>query len=69
MSGEVHAVAELAGHAMKACAEAAGASRGVKYAAALSAQAIAMRRAAELIDAECLRQLLSASADIGGAHK
>ena len=57
-------VAELAGHAMKACANAAGSARGVKYATALSAQAQAMRRAADLIDRECLRQLMSAAADL-----
>jgi hypothetical protein len=67
MNGQGNSVAELAGHAMKACANAAGATRGVKYATALSAQAIAMRRAADLLDAECLRQLLSASADFSGA--
>ena len=51
---------ELVGHSKRVCAEEAGASRGPKYAAALFAQAAALRTAASLLEVSAMRVLIGA---------
>ncbi|HEY4112893.1 MAG TPA: hypothetical protein VGM17_02425 [Rhizomicrobium sp.] len=55
-------IAELLGHAKKACADAVGSDRGAAYATALSAQASALRITAELLDLEVLKARLGSEA-------
>jgi hypothetical protein len=51
-------VAELLGHAKRACAEVCATDRGPRYAAALSAQASTFRLVASLLDLEVLKASL-----------